>query len=1382
MSGEEQIEFWGTVTIDEKHKDFREFVELIGKWIIPQDSFKKEVCSSWNPSPTRWTYASFGDKGVTASIDDCGNIMQFGRYLGAARSGMFSVDHTSMEEPYFVTLRALSLQDLYLDQSKLTYGMHFHEIRDISPPSFSYVCDRWPRYEYQTEQRRVAIQWMVHEEIVLQQCVASNLGNKDLDFKFSFLRGMKIRELEYLDPMNEFNEDDIKNYSYLPGPNNYSWVVVHKLAGDRPEPGDEQDAAAVIVSVFINGEAIQWDGPHIQPPDGPPPSNEWSEILHAGSRIEIVTAYRMILLPKSTAGWKSFLIRPEEANVDAFMRTAAASFKPFSLSGIDAANCASESTYQNIEFAVRRNLEHILSVCAIPLRGPPLERENPAQQHSSQSAFEELVPVALTCGDISAHRICPSASFFAFQFLIEAAKQLEKIEGTNEHVKSLSDRIDAVCRGHLEWLCNAEKTRSGCFAANYWVTGKQMVPPMDWPDERWMPSDSLTDTPFQLIKAGEFAKYSGKQADADLAWRAAESVYQKWGEMLEKLDKRKCFAWPHSKRETVRVFRLDDHVWIWKALKSVEGLEALVKPAPSNKIKENKTPKSDDVGPNMLRRFTTINEVSGKRMLAVTRSARETRFMLHARDTVLFYAMKDWEFPLGKQWPEVWQNSIDAQAHHDENEGTNWANPLRYALAIVMGTQKPRQTINKLDPEDMVKSALEILFQATTSNGFFPGDLDMRTKEPVLFAEEKYRDSHFHTSFEIPYILLSRALEIEKIYQLDKFNKSKQPPNLQAGPSKKAQEILGNTAERATFQPIHHPVAVEPADHGIDKTTRKVEAMQKHIHFGGLVEQSSIVEIEEEWLYDYPSFLMQEEEIPLDEIKYKVLLLSNKKAEGYSQAVIVKAAKKAKKVWNARQESLDGSFSNSKTALVVDMTKKHLEWRSRRPLEPPTMMSNFELYNKLRMPRTVNTAKKRFIWLPRANAEAALVCSLASTDEEEEVAMVRFFDRHANRDVFFFDHATRVKNIWESEFHLSFFHLAALEAKQSGIPTSRIEFELPGNTEKKLTRVSIGFRFYGDFFDRYWTCHYIEHVPCLSSPKWESLNLNFSTSYRSSQQRKVLELHLFNRMLTLLTKSTHEILAEVQSQLGFESTSVATFTALNSEDYFSSRDQWQKLLQILQGVAENLRPVLEEVDKWATREKARGQEQPRWTPKDEANYRVVISKLEATAYRNVSRIRSYPEIITRLITALTSSRDNIRDDLSLQSSENVRFFTYVTVVFLPIGFATSIFSSGVIPEPHVLANITALAVVTLLITVVALLNVRTLNFILEGVSFIVEKVSLRVNHYSSAKMQASYIGSPKGSESPENPESDDDYDFYTSNDNGGSEAELGTGKVDRRNK
>jgi hypothetical protein len=1535
---------------------------------------------------------------------------------------------------------------------------------------------------------------------------------------------MKLRELR-LDHSNEFKEDD--NYSTFIGPNNYSWGFVQQFRHQQDsgksaakcvpdEERDKQYAVAVIVSLFIDGEAIRWREP--TPFEGK---------CNGNNQVEIVTAYRMILLPNSRVKWTNFLIPAYAADLNTSLQIDS---QAFSLSGVNVAedkkDNASERDEQHakIKYVVRRNLEHILGVCAIPVKEPLLDE----QQKSSSP--EHLTPIALTCGDISTHRVCLSASFFAFQFLIEVAKQLKKTKQT-EYVTSLRRRIGKVCRGHLVWLLlKAAKTESG-FASNYCVTGKIMRLPKDTS----MPPDSLTDTPFQLIKAADFvafyggqvepgkadkkpekadekpgqaneklaqpeklaranfaafyggqvelgkaneeltqaeklaqderlarddlAAFYGERAFKDLAqankelaqkdknvaqeaktsaqdakkraqkdklalvkemltqaettlknpvpaevppvvneeltqsskkptqpvklvdeelaqaneeftpvktltmvkkltranfaafygWRnkpenadeeltqareeptqiskklaradklvddelaqaneelalaermlalANEELaqanneepaqvekmlaendknlaqadqeiaqfrkklvlakkkillsdtdftqadkdlaqgYEKklklardklakelpvhvqaeklalaekklalpnkelaqaekklvqaekklvqvedlaqadknlvqagkkgpvfklaradiklgrevamlvsagWTEHLVKVDKRKRFAWRHGQDEDVNVFRLDDHVWIWKALKSVENLEVWSNAAE----KENKSPTSADTIPTtslssatvqreMLSRFTTMNDVSRKRMLAVTRSSRDTRFMFHARDTVLFYAMKDWRLRLEE---EVWQNTINAQAYHDENEDINWANSLRYALAIVMGVENYR--INKRTPKELVTSALGRLFRATSSNGFFPSDLDMNTKEPILFDDEKYRDFYFHTSFEIPYVLLTRAFQIAGTLEPPATTKSaitERPFDSQADLLKAVHESLTKIVNLATSQPKHHLTVGELMDYGIDNAVRKV-VMQKYIPFGSLVDMSNIVEVGEEWLYNYPSFFQQEKAIEKKEVKKQLKILGQKHAE-YSQTVMLKAADKHKKMIGEVEDPCQFS-DNEERALIADTKKKKVRSKQDKREEPkkPEMKSNGTLWSELSHPRTAKEAKKRFIWLPRANLQTALVCYLAASTEEERLAMTRFFERHAQYEIIFSDNTSLLKNTWESEFHLSFYQLAARK-KSVGIPEPNVE-EFPGSADEKLQRVSMGFRFYGDFFDRHWTCHYIQYIPKRKSqPAWEALKFGLSDKRKeqSWRQRKVLELRLLIRMLTSLTRNTQEILSQMQPQLKFNSNSLAAFTAGNSDEYFSSGAQWQLQLQILHIVADDLHDILKEVGKWKTREKDRGQERPRWTAEDEKKYREDIRKQEAIASNLVREVQGYYDKITNRIKALTKSHDNIRDDLSLRGSENIRFFTYVTIIFLPISFATSVFASGTSPQPEVLVRITILAVVTLLLTVLALLNIKT---IVGVASLIVERVSLKVNKYSYEKKQSSYFAKEK---------------------------------------
>lgn len=71
--------------------------------------------------------------------------------------------------------------------------------------------------------------------------------------------------------------------------------------------------------------------------------------------------------------------------------------------------CSGQSTptQRRLDFAARRNLDHILSVCSIPVKPPALATTS---DDPLPEALVGVDPIALTCGDMSGHRICWSAS------------------------------------------------------------------------------------------------------------------------------------------------------------------------------------------------------------------------------------------------------------------------------------------------------------------------------------------------------------------------------------------------------------------------------------------------------------------------------------------------------------------------------------------------------------------------------------------------------------------------------------------------------------------------------------------------------------------------------------------------------------------------------------------------------------------------------------------------------------------------------------------------------------------------------------------------------------------------------------------------------------
>ncbi|KAK6075870.1 hypothetical protein SCUP515_05691 [Seiridium cupressi] len=1182
------------------------------------------------------------------------------------------------------------------------------------------------------------------------------------------------------------------------------------------------------------------------------------------------------------------------------------------------------SPKNHISYIVHRNLEHILSVCSVPLKAPRMGMDEEITEG-------KILPVALTCGDMAFHRISASSSFFAFQFLLDVAQRLKHPELNGSlYAEWLLKRIASVCKGHLRWIAtNLEKSESGYFVANYWVTGvifSQKSP-------SWRPNDSLTDNPFQIVKAGNHVEVFPEDKDEAIA--AVRSIYLPWLNNLERQDKRNRFAWPHAQESEINVFRLEDHLWIWKALKTIDDLGLWANPsqhqgrhqAKSDELASEALEHDENikrwartygfrkVQREMLRRFTTESDVSRKRMLAVTRSPRETRFLFHARDTALFYEhgtflLQDTSFR------QVWENTIEAQKHHDENQETRWDNALRYALAVVMGTSG--YAINKeKSPTQLIQSSLNVLLRSSSHNGLFAGQLDETTKEPVLFYREEDRDFYFHTSFEIPYILLTRDAIINERYS----TKSSKEPRAEIQ-SEIPHDDIAELSERLTAQPKRQAVALELEGSGIPQleniaaTQGKVinkmtqaaqqnQTMKKIMPFNRFIDSSSIVEISEEWLYNYPSFLANDKTLSREEVReqlarfliesrgirsitrlivqdgdlaaniiandeelrnrlcrdlasteaqicldiladpvnrqireklndvlnktlphgispaarsflatgimpehmdiltrrasnassivssaslvvtdlrtymrrflgdadvaevmetilfeakyeldhcirnyqsiregiewlltgevetvsrlflrnkalYDKVPLSYERRDSFPGPVVLRAAKRyLDQVYEQDPERNGGmwTFRNTTYSVAVADTKKKRTQGKRSKTDTDSSLSsetNLELWEKyLNVPRTAKTAKKRFIHLPWADTETALICFLGSPEVERPSISI-FFDRHQVYELYFFDDTTMSLNTWETELHLSFYQLVQDDAPfvGDGIPNARKDV-LPGGKGSHITKASVGFRFSGDFTDRYWTCHFIEYVPAENFSADLANQLN--SQDRAWRQRKVLELILFDRIIAILVSSTKEIVEKIKHELGVRH-GAFSFVNLQSDDYFSSSDHWQESQQTLQAIEDHLEHVIAVVNKWETREKDRGIEKPRWTHNDEWKYRGDLKKLLASNTSKIRDMYSLHNEIKTLKEFLMSRQDQIRNDLSLRGAENIRFFTYVTVVFLPLGFAASIFSMSENPDGQLIGSMAGTAAVALVLTVIALINAETLGDIAGTIS------------------------------------------------------------------
>ena len=278
-------------------------------------------------------------------------------------------------------------------------------------------------------------------------------------------------------------------------------------------------------------------------------------------------------------------------------------------------------------------------------------------------------------------------------------------------------------------------------------------------------------------------------------------------------------------------------------------------------------------------------------------------------------------------------------------------------------------------------------------------------------------------------------------------------------------------------------------------------------------------------------------------------------------------------------------------------------------------------------------------------------CGDVSSSAEKE-SLASFLKRYLECEKYFLDSASAELNEWETELHFSFFRITSMEEG------SLHELE----SQSFLTSTTTSLRFSGDFSDRYWICYFLDSqtqqadIPggvilgerlrpsedcgtrddrdlgLMAAPHYnldasERLYRRQETrTARSWQQRRVLELLIYSKMLEELRESASGILYSVKrlalrshNDKYFESKSKFFQAAIQEanqlqelgekEDYASTAREWQRYIKILVVVEENLIDNIEKIDQWEQRERDRQSQQPRWTDRDIRNHFTTILRL-----------------------------------------------------------------------------------------------------------------------------------------------------------------------------
>lgn len=934
------------------------------------------------------------------------------------------------------------------------------------------------------------------------------------------------------------------------------------------------------------------------------------------------------------------------------------------------------------------------------------------------------------------------------------------------------------------------------------MTGEAVTLPES--SEAWVPHEHVRNTAFQILKAMEFANafHGDENGDSSLVGQIISQWAWGWLRWLERSDRRESLTWYHRENEGLKVFRLDDHVWVWRALKAMEdkrlGVWAFLYHMARRNDKSSATGSEESeadeilrrllkfasrtVQQEVLRKFTAEHEILRKKMVALTRSPRETRFLFHARDTALLYGQDLGFFPEDASFREVWKNTVDAQRFHENNQETQWENALRYALSIMLGIRGHQ--INNRKPGDMVREATEVLLRSSSENGLFPGKLDIMTKRPLedVFHMKEDADSYYDASFEIPYIFLIHAKEIGAIVDnaaepamgtasgdvnLGYHPTGKNPNSTEAMPAHQTSNPkvqVGQREDRELRRLLEKLTDVLSAQARLPNSTpasdstrsRQLEvdtqlALKKATHFSKIINPHSIVEIEDEWLFNYPDFFGSEkdENTSIDEtldslkdfevtwlrsidvakmrLKYSCLNNEDGKADDQIKASF------------SNHELLIGTPGDSGLS-IVDLPSRKRLWGKGVKSDAHVQLGSFEnIFEQMCRPRTVAKAKKRMIsWSGHGTdlgLEAALLCYAASKGDER-ANMLDFFERHFQHENFVFDHCNLAYNTWETEIHLRFFILVDAPAPLSGDAALKNVEGFPGVQGKHISRDSIGIRFHGDVFDRYWTLHKFAPQDPKALPDKEDAYDRFLPSNISLLfQRKVLELHVVSGMLAHVKSRTEQILAEVKAEMGIKS-GAFSWSIPSMDTYASWSRVWEDFAPLLKALADDLTSAQDIIGQWETRESGRGQERPRWTHNDEKKCRADITRGQRVLAWRKKGIQNLLDDVESLRELCTARLANAREELSFWSNQNIASFTYVTIVFLPLGFAVSVFSMNGYPDAGWVASMVVIAVVALAITATALANARLFRAVAEQFS----KGALRLTELMS---QSSLIGQQK---------------------------------------
>ncbi|KAH8812642.1 hypothetical protein F5884DRAFT_878489 [Xylogone sp. PMI_703] len=1158
-------------------------------------------------------------------------------------------------------------------------GLCLESVEADLNPSLSWVNDRWPRVTYSSEGIDISVQFTIQGEdnVLWQQYTITNDTNEDKSVPLFFRTG----EMEL-----SSNEPDIDNVYTKPLDADECPIEWNKDRYCVHVEGSKSTAEALIY-VFSNGTLIT----NLEMDDSP---IQWQRWWHGRSKGFLVPKNRV---QEVTIAYK--IQQKDEAE-----KSSSAYVDIYSFLKNDKPRNAFFERDRIFAPLFRRHLEHILCACSLPLAGT-----TDGKEYITFTNGNALYPFSAT----------PLCAFFMFRYLLLMYRLLERRRIDDMHTR---EHIKTTCKRHLRWCFEHTSFPNSRFYPhtkddlNYTVQDGENTP-------------YFVEGSLHMLKLHEFSKVWADEREFIAKCIAQCGVKWLKGLSAERDAKSKLWyqrnntptyiAWEGSRGkppEWLRIpsFRLGDCIYLWKALKSLEEL-ANQDETNGKKIKDVLSAENlvqHDIRKLIIQRFVcpipgadnlgnsnTITEINHQQdamyryAVAVSRSgsAEADRFLFYAKDTLLYDGLR-WGFFKNDSDIDIlsaWEATLKSQGADKE---VIWQNPLRYGLAIMMDGRlgDPCACLDKgVNPEELAQLSRERLSRCIFPSGLIAERIDWDTKQPILDTD--YCDAR--STFEIPTLLLRkeysqadfRLLPSEEVFNIQLSTSIAQSKDIDLEDEDQKRRRIASTKKSIAFEKkkMISKVAIDKSQ-VFDPENRK----------------------KRDWLHPFPDFINPR-------APYTNTLKELELLESGLQFYPFKILEGGINSWENRPRERRFSFGPY-TCLVVDIAKHGRERPVRANCDPD------DLDRLVREGRTVDKAKKRFFYLSPVSTEHALILYLAAP-KRERYNVAEFLSHHGNFTAYLREDVHYIANVWTTEFHLAFIQLVPAQGNTYNLSPSKplldgfvsdFPFEV-ANQKMSIFKASLSYRVNGDMDDRYWTGYLLTYLPKQSSV-WPKLTYENSTWFEPSSQqdqRKILEPYLVHRMVFEAYNCTRELLEAVDKWVELKTSMDGSFDKLYTRS---------KVCLDIDGILNQARRMLQtniaNLEAWLAREKTRSAK-PRWSEKDELKHGNRRDHYNLQVKQQVSLLKEQSKKVESSINQLVDNLNLAEARTAARSAENVRIFTYATVIFLPLSFVSSLFSMQGTPAISILAPFGRATAVALIITLVIVFNAETLAWPIMFIRF-----------------------------------------------------------------